>query len=356
MEKAHRRPSWHSSVHHHLEQAGENVKVAFVGVQNIVQRATESLHTFGKHLMPGDEGMTVPAFASLSANLGRKRSPAVDNPIVGDISASPAEIRARLAGVPVYAVVNSKKEFILVSGDDDSGRQMSFLFFSKEDAEGFQATIKQENPKLGKTAQVLATSLEAVYELTTAKNKKFSVGGAENVSFRFMPDSKQVMKALDLYKSAGIPKEGFVGVPLFQAEGLTVKGDASRYTPLFFSKDDLDVALKETYSHQLSSSLKNLMQKVDRARAEMSELEEQVRQEKDAKAKSKAEKSLAEAKKRVDEYTRKLRKEQSEEEKKTYPRVDVGSFEEVLVKMQQDSKGDWSDVIFVPLNSLANKN
>lgn len=27
---------------------------------------------------------------------------------------------------------------------------------------------------------------------------------------------------------------GFRGVPLFQAEGLTVKGEASRYTPLFF--------------------------------------------------------------------------------------------------------------------------
>jgi len=59
-----------------------------------------------------------------------------------EFAASPAEIKARLAGVPVYAVVNSKKEFILVSGDDDSSRQLSLLFFNKADAEGFQETVR----------------------------------------------------------------------------------------------------------------------------------------------------------------------------------------------------------------------
>jgi hypothetical protein len=31
-----------------------------------------------------------------------------------------------------------------------------------------------------------------------------------------------------------VPAAGFQGVPLFQAEGLTIKGDKARYTPLFF--------------------------------------------------------------------------------------------------------------------------
>lgn len=46
-----------------------------------------------------------------------------------------------------------------------------------------------------------------------------------------------------LYKDAGANVSTFHGVPVFQAEGLTVKTEKHRYTPLFFSKDDLDAAL-----------------------------------------------------------------------------------------------------------------
>lgn len=49
---------------------------------------------------------------------------------------------------------------------------------------------------------------------------------------------------MQLYKKAGVAAEGFTGVPVFQAEGLTVRtGPDTRYTPLFLSKADLDVAL-----------------------------------------------------------------------------------------------------------------
>lgn len=35
------------------------------------------------------------------------------------------------------------------------------------------------------------------------------------------------------------------------------------------------------------------------------------------------------------------------------PRVDVGCLEEVIVKMEQDEKGEWADVLFIPPGSLA---
>lgn len=35
------------------------------------------------------------------------------------------------------------------------------------------------------------------------------------------------------------------------------------------------------------------------------------------------------------------------------PRVDVGSLEEVIGRMEQDDKGDWGDVVFVPPRSVA---
>jgi hypothetical protein len=33
--------------------------------------------------------------------------------------------------------------------------------------------------------------------------------------------------------------------------------------------------------------------------------------------------------------------------------VDVGCLEEVIVKMEQDEKGEWADVLFIPPGSLA---
>jgi hypothetical protein len=52
------------------------------------------------------------------------------------------------------------------------------------------------------------------------------------------------MDLSQLYKDAGIAVNSFKGVPVFQAEGLTVKTEQNRYTPLFFSKDDLDAAVQ----------------------------------------------------------------------------------------------------------------
>lgn len=347
---------WHVSLHERAETFGSSVhdtcthiiRGAGCVAEAIRIRVSRCPGLFSTpEVCMADEGAYHrPMFASVS------RFARSAHEVVTGLAASPAEVKARLAGVPVYAVVNSKKEFILVSGDEDSSRQISLLFFNKSDAEGFQSTIRKENPKLGKTAQVLATSLEAVYELAISKNKEYAVAnGIENVTFRFMPDSRQVVQALDLYRKAGIPKDGFVGVPLFQAEGLTVKGDAARYTPLFFSKDDLDVALRDSFLNVSNASIKELHQKIERAKKELEELQS-------AKGHESTDRSIQEARERIEKYAKRLEREeaQAQKEKKNYPRVDVGSFEDVLVKMQQDSKGEWSDVIFVPPNSLNHAN
>ncbi len=34
------------------------------------------------------------------------------------------------------------------------------------------------------------------------------------------------------------------------------------------------------------------------------------------------------------------------------PRVDVGSLEEVIVKMELDEKGEWGDVMFIPPGAM----
>jgi hypothetical protein len=85
----------------------------------------------------------------------------------------------------------------------------------------------------------------------------------------FFPLSRQ------LYKRAGLPATAFTGVPLFQAEGLTVKSDATRYTPLFFCKADLDSALRDAYLSKDSEAQAGARAKADRARAEVAVAEEE---------------------------------------------------------------------------------
>lgn len=58
------------------------------------------------------------------------------------------------------------------------------------------------------------------------------------VSFRFMPDMRDVASARALYTAAGKPIEHFTGVPVFQAAGLSMRSDSearSAPSPLPFS-------------------------------------------------------------------------------------------------------------------------
>ena len=68
--------------------------------------------------------------------------------------------------------------------------------------------MREQNPKLAKHSRVLKVFMDNVYDvaLTPELAKK-----AEGVSFRFMPDMKQVQKALEVRQITGM---NFAGVPL----------------------------------------------------------------------------------------------------------------------------------------------
>ncbi len=61
--------------------------------------------------------------------------------------------------------------------------------------------------------------MDNVYEVFTTPREQT---GLQGIHFRFMPDMRQVVHALNLYREAGVPTRSFTGVPVFQAEGLTV--------------------------------------------------------------------------------------------------------------------------------------
>ncbi len=50
-----------------------------------------------------------------------------------------------------------------------------------------------------------------------------------------------------------MPSNAFTGVPVFQAQGLTVKSETQRYTPLFLAKADLDAAVGAAYGQREAS-------------------------------------------------------------------------------------------------------
>lgn len=97
--------------------------------------------------------------------------------------------------------------------------QLGFFFFRKEDADAVVERIRDENPRLARDSKVLRVTMDNVYEVFTTPRDQTGLAG---IHFRFFPDMAQVKHALELYRGAGVPGATFVGVPVFQAEGLTV--------------------------------------------------------------------------------------------------------------------------------------
>lgn len=80
-----------------------------------------------------------------------------------------------------------------------------------------------------------------------------------------------------MYKEAGVPSTSFTGVPVFQAQGLTVKTERSRYTPLFLAKEDLDVAVGAAFSQREAAREAATHNKAAAAEEELASAKEAVR-------------------------------------------------------------------------------
>lgn len=184
-----------------------------------------------------------------------------------DLAMAKDEIKARLAPIPVYTVANPKNEFVLVAGENNS--QLGFFFFNREDAEAIVKKIKEENPRLARDSKILKVTMDNVYEVFTTPR---DVTGLQEINFRFMPDMQQVKHALKLYGDAGAPTAQFVGVPVFQAEGLTVTAQDSQYVPLFLAKEDLDVAVQSAYRQRNAVQIKEYRDKAEKCESEYNQV------------------------------------------------------------------------------------
>ncbi|KAL4446206.1 hypothetical protein ABPG77_003013 [Micractinium sp. CCAP 211/92] len=310
---------------------------------NLRQAGDRAAEALARAAMPQQQPAVATLLASVSARHGVAATAAQP---VFDLAFNPEEIKARLNAVPVYTVVNNKNEFVLVAGEDDA-RQLGLFFFSEPEAQAMLKKIKQVSPQLGKQAKVLTTSMDRVYEFATTPRTDTDTAG---VSFRFVPDPQQVQAALELYRHAGVPTNGFQGVPLFQAEGLTIRGEKERYTPLFFSKEDLDVALGAAFSSKEAAAQAETRAKAERARSELQEANSELAAAASDRERKAAQRKAEQAEQRLKKYEQRLAEVAAQQK---LPRVDVGSLEEVISRMEADEKGDWGDVVFVPARTVA---
>lgn len=313
-----------------LQQVSENSQQLLQQVSAISARHMQNLAAHSRS--------NVPAFASLS--MGGLAAPRRPQPVF-EVAASLPQMKARVASIPVFTVANKENEFVLVSGENDGDkRQLGLFFFNEADAQALVEKIQEENPELAKQSRVLEVSMDQVYSFSNSASEH----AANGLAFRFMPDAEQVKEAMQVFEDAGIEMPGFTGVPVFQAEGLTVKTETTRYTPIFLCKSDLDAAVHHAYSQRVTQKVQLTQAKVDRAHHELDDASKQVQeaQTKGGKAKAQAEADQAQA--RLDKYNERLAEVKSD----GLPKVEVGTLEDVLTKMENDTEGTWEEVMFIP--------
>eukprot|EP00955_Chlamydomonas_euryale_P082864 363771-Chlamydomonas_euryale.AAC.12 len=334
--------------------------------------------------------------------------------LLHELAMAKDEVKARLAPIPVYTVANPKNEFVLVAGergsthpcmrhllhdhgctacgfDPQNNTQLGFFFFKKEDAEaivekwqsctrtnlqqprcgdvksGAVAQMREENPRLARDSKILKVTMDNVYEVFTTPR---DVTGLQGIHFRFMPDMHQVKHALQpytcdndsmaanlqLYSDAGVPTKQFIGVPVFQAEGLTVTtqemvgyqttcSSCMQYVPLFLAKEDLDIAVQSAYKQRNAAQIKLYRDKAIKFDDEYNQVQVQANSAA-GREKTSLETRANKAKQKAD-----VAKEKADNvERAPMPKVEVGSFEEVMMRMTSSTGDDlasWSQVMFV---------
>lgn len=275
------------------------------------------------------------AVASISGHLAGRQPLSGVNPVC-ELAMNRDELKARISVIPVYTVANGKNEFVLVSAEGQ--KQVGLLFMSEQGAVQLIEKMKKENPRLGRGSKVIRVALDDVYELLTKPR-----GSLGDVVFRFVPDMKQVANAMEVFQSAGVPTKTITGVPVFQAEGLFIATETAQSTPIFLNKDDLDKAVisaQKSRLQRVESETKKLVQKLDEEAAEARKKAEEGSINEAKKWTAAAERAEA----RAEDIRVKLSDQTNNPAK---PRVEVGSLEEVISRMEGDKSGAWSNVMFV---------
>ncbi|KAK4483358.1 hypothetical protein RD792_010544 [Penstemon davidsonii] len=169
----------------------------------------------------------------ISSSYSNSNSNSNSNGSLDDVNyaMSEEEIEERLAGVPVYALSNGSREFVLVSGTN-TGKNLGLFCFNEADADTLLKQMKSVDPSMSSDSQVVPVALSKIFQLKV-----------DGVALRLVPEVSQIKNALkERKRTTGVELESFPGVPVFQSRSLILRSQNKRYRPVFFRK----VRIKKT--------------------------------------------------------------------------------------------------------------
>jgi len=154
----------------------------------------------------------------------------------------------KLSQVPVFAVTNATGQPYLAN--NSNGEQIGLIFFSQEDALLMLKSMQKTHQAL--EARIYIMGLDKAYRMVTSNASpsgiRGNLGQELEMIFRFYPDQKQVKHANNLLKNF-IVMDGFQGVPIFIADGLTIRKGNEEIIPIFFTKQDLEESWSKMCKH-----------------------------------------------------------------------------------------------------------
>ncbi|MEN9217107.1 MAG: Tic22 family protein [Gloeomargarita sp. HHBFW_bins_162] len=165
------------------------------------------------------------------------------------------DIAEQLKQVPVFTLIDStgKQALTITIKDGGKDKEISFFFFSPQDAQTALQRVHSQRPDLAKGAQIRAIGLDKAYEFA----KSLQQNKDQRMDVSFQPEGAQVEAALKILQANGQKTDKFPGIPLFFITGgpqqaqLTVQvrdpkgGQTEEMAPMFFSRQDADAFLAE---------------------------------------------------------------------------------------------------------------
>mmetsp|Transcript_38717 Transcript_38717/g.91361 ORF Transcript_38717/g.91361 Transcript_38717/m.91361 type:complete len:316 (-) Transcript_38717:966-1913(-) len=161
----------------------------------------------------------------------------------------------KLTQVPVFAVTNATGQPYLAN--NMKGEQVGLIFFSHEDALALLKGMQKTHQVLD--ARIYIMGLDKAYKMVLSNATPSGIKGTHGqelkMIFRFYPNQKQIKNANSLMKNFKI-FSGFKGIPVFIAEGLTIRKGREDVIPMFLTKEDLEKAWSIMCQHNPDQPLK----------------------------------------------------------------------------------------------------
>jgi len=170
------------------------------------------------------------------------------------VSFSKKSITQKLSQIPVFAVTNATGQPYLAN--NSNGEQIGLIFFSQEDALMMLKSMQKTHQAL--EARIYIMGLDKAYRMVTSNASPSGIQGnlgqELKMIFRFYPDQKQIKHANTLKNFN--PIENFKGVPVFVADGLTIRKGKEEIVPIFLTKEDLEESWSTMCRHNPDQPLK----------------------------------------------------------------------------------------------------